>query len=634
MSIAAVLVLLSARANVETIASCSGSATERECYVQIGKAAAIALRSAARRVLPPLVPFISSAAGGHVFGELQRVSRDAVPDVVQEIEAIAEGAQIHTRDMWVMAMEIELGWFARKAGLSVALKPKSCSDYHSLSGDGSLSAWVHNEDGDPVDRPESFLVNANISGHSHRIGFAYAHDAGLAGWAWSVNAHGLAQSVNALNPANLTIGVPDSLHARHVAGATSLDDAIHRACSLQLAGGQHFNVGSYKEAGRQLMIEASNVGCDVRELAPRASSAGTPKGDLEGSGRHRASDVTIGYHANLYESAKLKGIDGGASALDATSSLHRMRRMAELPPAGSLDDLLAVVSDTNDPVYPIHRPYPVHKPDLFTTLNSVLFDAHAATIAVWGPEAPTRAPAPTLEIDWRTMSIKRRDVPTISATGRPRGVTLDAAATAAVAALPLSRSAAATVATAAVPRVNILVGYHSQTNRTAALAKMICDAAAREPGAVVRCRPISSVACSDLTWAHGIALGSPVYWAAVSAEMKRFLDDVQQKCFGWPITQLAWRAGAAFTTGAHIASGKEATLQALHSFFLGVQMVVVGNKQTAACELGACATNHNESAAVPSFTPAERDDAATMAQRLVKTAAAIRSLVNASAALP
>ena len=114
-------------------------------------------------------------------------------------------------------------------------------------------------------------------------------------------------------------------------------------------------------------------------------------------------DVTVGFHANLYESAKLKGIDGGAKALDSTSSIHRYARMSQMAPATSTHALEAVVSDTQDPEYPIHRNGA--KPDMYMTLNSVLFDVHAQRILVWGTEAPTRAAAPTLGIEWRTLQI-------------------------------------------------------------------------------------------------------------------------------------------------------------------------------------------------------------------------------------
>ena len=98
--------------------------------------------------------------------------------------------------------------------------------------------------------------------------------------------------------------------------------------------------------------------------------------------------------------------------------------------------------------------------------------------------------------------------------------------------------------------------------------------------------------------------------------MKQFLDDVQQKCWDWPVMALRWKAGAGFATGAHLASGKSATIQALHTFFLSVQMVVVANEPPATCLLGACATNRNESAPVPVYTAEEKADAASLAKRL------------------
>jgi hypothetical protein len=253
-------------------------------------------------------------------------------------------------------------------------------------------------------------VDFNASG-VRRVGFAYAQNVALAGWAWSVSSHGIAQSVNALNPMNLSIGVPDALHARHVAAARSLDDAAHRACIAPLAGGQHFNLGSIHEPGRQLMIEASNRGCVVRTLSPPSPLERRRRG-LDDHGDHdggvQANDevdvqVTVGFHANLYESDKLKGIDGGAKALDSASSIHRYARMSQMAPATSIRALEAVVSDTQDLHYPIHRDGA--KPDMYMTLNSVLFDVRAMQILVWGTEAPTRAARPTLRIDWRTLDL-------------------------------------------------------------------------------------------------------------------------------------------------------------------------------------------------------------------------------------
>mmetsp|Transcript_24404 Transcript_24404/g.73233 ORF Transcript_24404/g.73233 Transcript_24404/m.73233 type:complete len:218 (+) Transcript_24404:118-771(+) len=102
----------------------------------------------------------------------------------------------------------------------------------------------------------------------------------------------------------------------------------------------------------------------------------------------------------------------------------------------------------------------------------------------------------------------------------------------AVALLAAAACAAATEPEAPA-RTKVLVAWHSETNRTSALGRRIAAAAAQE--AEVRALPVGQVSCDDLTWADGIALGSPVYWGTLSGGLKTFLDEVQTKCFGWPV---------------------------------------------------------------------------------------------------
>ncbi len=197
------------------------------------------------------------------------------------------------------------------------------------------------------------------------------------------------------------------------------------------------------------------------------------------------------------------------------------------------------------------------------------------------------------------------------------------------AALVLLSAACCSPAAAGAPTTNVLVAYHTLTNRTGALAAIIASAAAEHSANVaVRLMPVADVGCDDLTWAHGVALGSPVFWGTMSGGMKTFLDDVQRRCWPWPVMTLRWRAGAAFATGAHVSAGKVETIVALHAFYESVQMVVVGNEPSAECLLGACATNRNESAAVPKFDDAERRDARNLAARLVTLATALRGLID------
>ena len=83
-----------------------------------------------------------------------------------------------------------------------------------------------------------------------------------------------------------------------------------------------------------------------------------------------------------------------------------MARMAALPPATTSAALEAVVSDTHDPTYPIHRNGT--PPDLYMTLNTANFDVAARRVAVWGQTSPVASRGrPSLTIDWTTLRIAR-----------------------------------------------------------------------------------------------------------------------------------------------------------------------------------------------------------------------------------
>lgn len=153
---------------------------------------------------------------------------------------------------------------------------------------------------------------------------------------------------------------------------------------------------------------------------------------------------------------------------------------------------------------------------------------------------------------------------------------------------------------------NILIAYSSRSNWTNALASHVETGALSTTIAAApvstRLRTVDNVSCDDLNWADGIALGTPVYWGSIAAPVKALIDDVQDKCFGWPVTELAYKVGAAFTTGGHESSGKDGAIQAIHAFYYSVQMVVVGGEYYGSCHMGACATHFPDDAAATGIT--------------------------------
>jgi NAD(P)H dehydrogenase (quinone) len=138
--------------------------------------------------------------------------------------------------------------------------------------------------------------------------------------------------------------------------------------------------------------------------------------------------------------------------------------------------------------------------------------------------------------------------------------------------LSLAQAAAQTSA----PPVRILVAFHSETGNTEALAKAVRAGAASVPGVEVRLRRTAEVTQEEILQADGIALGTPVYWGTLSAETKRFLDNMGTSLFKARPVMGEGRAAAAFCTGGSFSSGKELARIAVLTAFLHMRFIVIG----------------------------------------------------------
>jgi multimeric flavodoxin WrbA len=96
---------------------------------------------------------------------------------------------------------------------------------------------------------------------------------------------------------------------------------------------------------------------------------------------------------------------------------------------------------------------------------------------------------------------------------------------------------------------------------------------------------------------HGLVIATPVYFGQVTAQMKVFMDRTEPLHRG---TQGRWRfglrdkVGGALVVGGNRNGGLEATLQAIHHYFLIHDMIVVGTgpDERPGCYLGVAATTH------------------------------------------
>lgn len=117
----------------------------------------------------------------------------------------------------------------------------------------------------------------------------------------------------------------------------------------------------------------------------------------------------------------------------------------------------------------------------------------------------------------------------------------------------------------------VLIVYDSRTGNTEKMAKAV-EQGAREAGANTRIKKLNEAELNDLEWTEGIILGSPDYFANMSAKMKAYVD----KWYGLYMKgKLQNKVGAAFTSAAGTGTGAETTALSLITAMISCQMIIV-----------------------------------------------------------
>lgn len=117
----------------------------------------------------------------------------------------------------------------------------------------------------------------------------------------------------------------------------------------------------------------------------------------------------------------------------------------------------------------------------------------------------------------------------------------------------------------------ILVVYYSRGGNTEKLAKAVSEGV-REGGGNPTLKRVDEVDINELPNFDGIIAGSPVYFGAMAAELKKFFEDsivIRKQMFN--------KVGAAFATSAHRTGGKETTIISILQAMLIEGMTVVGD---------------------------------------------------------
>lgn len=165
--------------------------------------------------------------------------------------------------------------------------------------------------------------------------------------------------------------------------------------------------------------------------------------------------------------------------------------------------------------------------------------------------------------------------------------------------------------------VKVLVAYHSVSGNTERMAEAVAEGAKGVPGTAVVMKRVGQVTSDDLFSSDAIVVGSPVYWANMSGEVKTFFDNWQFKFGVFPEFKMKNKIGAAFATGGQLSSGKEVTMLTILAAMLGNQMIVVSGGGA----FGASATTEGDS---PGIDNKELADAQVLGRRVAEIAAMVK----------
>lgn len=260
------------------------------------------------------------------FGYLPKVqkcleiTRRCLPNLMIESEAIARAAEVPL---------VEFFFLNNRESYDedeIRIKKDAIGgDHCTVVGgfDGGKLIMGHNEDWTLEALDHFYILKATIGGVTF-IGLNYTD--GVAGLSASMNSFGLVQCVNDIYQTN-RVGVPKNYVARAVLEAKTLDEAEKIIRNLPRASGFNHVLAQGKEI-RNIEIAGDSVGIQ--------SVVGKPY-----------------VHTNHYLSEEMKSLE----RFHTRSSEARYKRALEmLRDSMSVEDVVKILSDTQDDKYPICNP--------------------------------------------------------------------------------------------------------------------------------------------------------------------------------------------------------------------------------------------------------------------------------------
>lgn len=295
-------------------------------HFQVGLAMGRAAAGALADIVPRIGRFLAlknDAGALKALGRLEAAARDAFPELMREVDGIAEGSGMDFRDVWLWNCR---GDFAGGGDQSRAA-PAGCTTVMIPGGAGAPNIIGHNEDDQAELDGHCFL--ARVVPDDGPAFLSFYSPGLLPGHTFGVNDAGLVQTINHIRPFDQREGIPRHVIARAVLSQSSLGDALTLLRRNDRASGFHHNLAQSGDA-RMLSVEAPAGGCNVEVVSdePRA-------------------------HTNHLIADEFAELDQELAA----SSRDRLRRARELIAGGALAarDPRAVLHDAAGEGLPIYR---------------------------------------------------------------------------------------------------------------------------------------------------------------------------------------------------------------------------------------------------------------------------------------
>lgn len=197
-----------------------------------------------------LISILNSGAGRRLSDKLLELSRNRFPNVIEEIEGIADGAGIHFDAIWAINIKSELG--------AVQKDPPGCS---SIFVRDDRRMWLfHNEDGHTAYKDMMFTIKVTPPSGVSYISMVYPGT--ITGNGPSLNSRGIVQTTNYIGSTKSEIGLPRYVIGRAILEAKDLKEAIQIAASQPRTYPYHHHLASFfdkKYASVETIPGASEV---------------------------------------------------------------------------------------------------------------------------------------------------------------------------------------------------------------------------------------------------------------------------------------------------------------------------------------------------------------------------------------